>query len=35
MILRITVLKDLGVLMALCLYIINSSYTDELYEYTQ
>lgn len=29
MILRITVLKDLDVLMALCLYIIKSSYTDE------
>lgn len=29
MILRITVLKDLGVLMALCLYIMKSSYTDE------
>lgn len=29
MILRITVLKDLGALMALCLYIIKSSYTDE------
>ena len=35
MILRITVLKDLGVLTALCLYIIKPSYTDELYEYTQ